>query len=617
MKTNTTILLFTFFSFLTFAQQSEDLIPKSAISVFSINNVNLLQKVSLNELVQYDFMEEVQAELIDGSTSGKTLKKSGVDFDQKFNIFFGKGEKFETSGFTFGVKNENELFEVFDDFEQFESPINGVEFYTSYSNTIAIKGDLAILYRVTPNSKYIEQIGDSIWYARGNAYPWYESEFDDHIEDVDAVFTEEMETPENTATPAENNLPIADEDPNTKTYFELLDSIELSLHKLFFEQVNATLFVNGDNLLANSPEFSKQIKHAVDGTFYFDNSRYNRKRPIHYLFPRWFRELEELYAGNIVLGDLIINDRSIDLKINALYNDKIGSIYQELSNSSFDKSVLNYIHKDNKGFITYNVNLHEAYDQALEIIRPLLLKQAEKRRTNEQLILLEIFDEFIDKDALFNAYQGSMFASYDGVKKVAVKKITYDYDNDTFEYAEKEESTEEDLPIFTFGFSSKSIAFTEKIMKLVSKTSNLLIHKKDKVWVIEKGMLNSIPLYILLTEDLFILTNNENLALEHFEGYGVNSLEKSLAKKAKSSSFLFGYADLGKTIDNLPVELFKRRELELLKSMQGRSGQIEFTANEINDNNAAFNLNYQFDGDERDATTYVLELINSLYVNFK
>ena len=154
-------------------------------------------------------------------------------------------------------------------------------------------------------------------------------------------------------------------------------------------------------------------------------------------------------------------------------------------------------------------------------------------------------------------------------------------------------------------------------MKLVSKTSNQLIHKKDKVWVIEKGMLNSVPLYILLTEDLFILTNNENLALEHFEGYGVNSLEKSLAKKAKSSSFLFGYANLGKTIDNLPVELFKRRELELLKSMQGRSGQIEFTANEINDNNAAFNLNYQLDGDERDATTYVLELINSLYVNFK
>ena len=40
-----------------FSQKSEDLVPQQAVSVFSINNVNLLQKISLDDLVKYEFME--------------------------------------------------------------------------------------------------------------------------------------------------------------------------------------------------------------------------------------------------------------------------------------------------------------------------------------------------------------------------------------------------------------------------------------------------------------------------------------------------------------------------------------------------------------------------------
>jgi hypothetical protein len=77
---------------LVFAQHSEDLIPKDAVTVFSINNISLLQKISMDDLVRYEFMEEVQQELFDGSTSGKTLKDSGIDFNQKLNVFYGRGD---------------------------------------------------------------------------------------------------------------------------------------------------------------------------------------------------------------------------------------------------------------------------------------------------------------------------------------------------------------------------------------------------------------------------------------------------------------------------------------------------------------------------------------------
>ena len=91
------------------AQNSENLIPKDAVTVFSINNINLFQKISLDELISYDFMYEVHQELFDGSTSGSTLKDSGLDFNQKLNVFYGKAQKSEISGFSFGVKDQQAL----------------------------------------------------------------------------------------------------------------------------------------------------------------------------------------------------------------------------------------------------------------------------------------------------------------------------------------------------------------------------------------------------------------------------------------------------------------------------------------------------------------------------
>ena len=121
-----------FFSIQVVGQNSEDFIPRDAVTVFSINNISLLQKISMDDLVQYEFMEEVQTELFDGSTSGKTLKDSGIDFEQKLNVFYGKGTDHEVSGFTFGIKNKAQLFTVFDDFDKIEWAIEQQLDYISF-----------------------------------------------------------------------------------------------------------------------------------------------------------------------------------------------------------------------------------------------------------------------------------------------------------------------------------------------------------------------------------------------------------------------------------------------------------------------------------------------------
>ena len=193
------ILLSLLFNFSICFSQSEQLIPQNAITVFSINNLNLLQKISMDDLVKYDFMEEVHQELFDGSTSGKTLKDAGIDFNQRLNVFYGKTDDYEVSGFTFGVNNSSLLFEVFDDFTELKSNYKDVKEYGSFFNNLILKNNSALLIRIEPTAESIDRKTDSIWYSRGNEYPYggmYEEEilFDEGFDEGDFDFEQAAQT---------------------------------------------------------------------------------------------------------------------------------------------------------------------------------------------------------------------------------------------------------------------------------------------------------------------------------------------------------------------------------------------------------------------------------------
>lgn len=600
------------------SQNSEELVPQGAVSVFTINNINLLQKISLDELVNYQFMEEVQQELFDGSTSGKTIKDSGFDFDQKFNVFFGRGDDFEISGFTFGISDRKQLFEVFDDYQKEKSKYRGIDFYSSYFNQIAIKNKAGILLRVTPNGARVNEITDSIWYARGNSWPWEEYEIFEEYEDEYMEFPEDMETPENTVTPSDSELPVADEDPNVKTYYELMDSVELALQIEGFSTVYDELFKEKKNLIQYSAEFKNQLTHGSEATIYFDNSRsvkesYDFVR-FNTIYPNFYSKLDELYKGNVILGDLIINDNSIDLKMTTNYNDQLGNIYEKLTDAPFDHNVLKYIHKDHAAYFTYRLNFKEAYREMYEVVHPMLASEADSNMSfSASLMFLELWDLMVNRDVLFDTYPGSMFGTYNGVKKVKTTKFEFEYDEETFEYTEREVEAEEDMPLFTFGFSTYDTRIPESILRHLERTEKDC-HKEGDYWVFTDAILNSAPLYVIVKSGLFIFTNDSDLAQNHSDGYGSNALDKTMAKKAMNGGFIYAYSDLGKAIGDLPRDLFNEDENEMLDVIRGKSGKIEITSSSTDKNHTDFQLVYNYEGDYENSGTYILDLINSFYV---
>lgn len=608
-----------------FAQQSDDFIPKDAVTVFSFNNISILQKVSMDELVSYDFMTELQSELFDGSTQGKTLKDSGIDFNQKMNIFYGKNPEFELSGFTFGITDKNKLFSVFDDFDRVESIVPGVEYYNNYFNHLMIKGNVGLLIRVDSDQEYLTEMTDSIWVARGFELPWVYDMDDYYDEDGSPMeegdIMEDMEGVEDGDEVEEiieeefADVPVEENDELFKNYYELRDSLESELSRKRLDNIINELFVGGKNLKAIDARLANQLKHTSDGIFYLDNSRnFKNTNGLWYfqtMFPELYKDLNELYSGNVMLGDIVLNSQSVDMKLEANYGPALGSIYEQLNGAKFDKNVLKYIPKNNSGFFTYNIDLREGYERAYDIIIP-ILSQERNPRISANVLTVELLDEFINKDALFNTYKGSMFGTFNGLKRVKTKRIEFFYDEETFEYGEKEIESEEDMPVFTLGFSTARADIPEKILKHMSRLTSQFKNQGD-YWVYEDAILNSLPLYMINKNNLFIFTNDEDLAKNHSNGYGSEALSSKTAKKAKKSGSVYGYLNLGDIINKLPREMFTENRYELLESMKGKKGIMEVTSTATSREKTVYNMTYSFDGAEN-AGKYLLDLVNTAYI---
>ncbi len=614
---NRCLFVICMWSLISFGQSSDDLIPKEAVTVLGINNTSLLKKISMDSLIQYEFMEEVQSEMFDGSADNKTLKDAGFDFGQKLHVFNGKTSNYEVSGFSFGISNLKDLLLVFDDFDKVKSPINGIDYYNSYFNHLIIKGKSGLVLRVDPSYEKIKHVTDSIWIKRGNGYF-----FDDKDKKAENEGDDEAEEPigkilKNGELEADDSeVKLNAKDLINKTYWELKDSVTNDLQVKYLQNILVEIFEKNIHLKSQDSKFATQLTHESEGIFYMDNSRnlQNAKGLWYFqtMFPELFKDIKTLYSGNIVVGDIYLKDNSIEFKLQANYGEDLGKIYAKLNSTKFDKNVLRYIHEDCAGFFTYNINLKEGYRQAYDIIIPLLSKQKDPRVTSN-VLKAELLNEFVNLDALFDTYQGSMFGTFNGVKKVKTKRIEFSYDEKTFEYSEKEIIGEEEMPMFTVGFSTGRADIPEKILNYMGKMTTRF-KKTDNYWKIDDAIFNSIPVYVINRNGLLVITNDESIAIEHIDGYGNQALSGKKAKNAKKSKFMYSYFNIGEVLSKIPKQVFTAKQNKVLDSMRGKEGYIEMTTLKTSSSYTDFEINYYFQGKYTDSGKYLLDLINSAYI---
>ena len=609
-------LSFLMFTYSICAQQSEALIPRDASTVFSINNINLLQKISIDELVEYDFMEELHQELFDGSTAGKTLKDAGLDFDQRLNIFYGKDKVYELTGFSFGIKNKEELFQVFDDFEYSETLKNGAERYNSLFNTLIIKGNSGVLLRIQPTDDYLVKVTDSLNYYEWDA-PYY---FDtDGLPIVEETLSEEVEPIEEEEGSDLNSLDEylerTGQEKNNKTYWEIRDSIQVSMQTKGMLSLIEDLIINENSLQTVDKRFEAQLAKDSEGIFFIDNSRnFSNQGGLWYfqtMYPIMNEDLKELYAQNYMVGDLHLDSNNVHFDLKANYGEELGSIYAEMNNNPLNKDFAKYIPKDAAAYFIYNVDLRKAYEKAYDILLP-ILKDKKDNKMVMNLLAIQLLDKLVDKKAFFGAYKGGIFGTFNGIQTILTKKIEYNWNDENFEYTEIETESEEDIPVFTLGFASERTDLCELVLSDLSRLTSR-IEKKEGYWMIKDAIFDAAPLYVVCTDEVLLLSNDTYLIDEHIDGYGREAISKKDLKRIKKSGVLYANMDLDQSINQFPQAFLDERQKKVLNDLKNNSGRIEISSNYSELTKTDYSLLYNFESTSSQATQF-LDMINAMFI---
>ena len=113
--------------------------------------------------------------------------------------------------------------------------------------------------------------------------------------------------------------------------------------------------------------------------------------------------------------------------------------------------------------------------------------------------------------------------------------------------------------------------------------------------------------------NLFILTNDEDLAINHSDGYGSDQLGRKVRKEIKRNGFMNGYLDISGTLNRFPSDLLSERRSELINSLKGKSGKMYLKSAKTTTKITKFEMSYKFNGEENSGK-HLLDVINTLYI---
>jgi hypothetical protein len=168
------------------------------------------------------------------------------------------------------------------------------------------------------------------------------------------------------------------------------------------------------------------------------------------------------------------------------------------------------------------------------------------------------------------------------------------------------------MPIFTLGFTTARPDVPELILDHLSKVTSKF-EKKGNYWIYKQAIFDAAPVYMINTEGLFIFTNDEDLALNHSEGYGKEGLNSKTLKSIKNSGSLCGYADLKSVANQFPIDFLLPEQQPLMESLRGKSGNMVMRSGKTTVNKTELSLSYSFETNE-DSGKHLLDMLNTLYL---
>ncbi|MGJ1315541.1 DUF4836 family protein, partial [Sphingobacterium multivorum] len=207
--------------------------------------------------------------------------------------------------------------------------------------------------------------------------------------------------------------------------------------------------------------------------------------------------------------------------------EMIKRMYARKPNSKFSK----YLTDKTLGFFNVNIN-SEAYLREM----PAYMAKYYSGLLGPQQDLVEwglmALEIALDEKAISQVMPGDHLVVVNGLRKFKKDYIDYTYDDD-YNATEVKKTKEETLPVFIWMFTSKDQRLIKKGLEMAVSKQVGQVH--DGIYAFSKQKAKDFPMYVLLKEDL-VMVSNDSLSLNDIRQNKMNApVNKDFAKLMKQN----------------------------------------------------------------------------------
>jgi len=597
------------------AQKGSIQLPVEASVVGMINLDRLTTKVSVEEMEQYDFVTNLLKEITGAGEPITKLENTGINFQTPFTFFYGQSHGGDYTGASFHLKDSKAFYRAQNRIQLDEIALERDGKYVN-DEVIWLKNkDEVRVMMLEPNAYAINQKADSISFARGweIPYDYWEESVEAPIEDWD--YEEEAEFYGEEIEPVQDEETYAYEEEQNETrmwherYASLKDSLRNDMQKkmqLQFLQKDAFQSLKNNKEYS---EFSKALEEPHDMTLFVNLNTLDND--YSYYKNTYDEFLETLMDQGKQIYQLDFTKEGIQIGMKSVMSEKRMEVFTAASNQKVNKELLSYIPAKNHGFMVSGLNSSEAYNKVKELFLPTL----EESKEGEKLLIAAVWkmmDALVDESALFGMIPSNTVFSFNGMHEMEVEKVSFDYDEDTFEYTEVVTTEIQTLPSFTVAVHAPRGDLIENFFLALDALEGEAVKKEGNYYRLKDGPVRGIPFYVAFVNEIVIFTNEEDVVRNHLNGYGNKSLANADLKKIANSPMMYGKMDWEQLPEELKPLMGSSSERKMLDVLSDKTGVFEMTTGEMTENSFSMNVSYAFHGKYKNGAHYFLELIKSL-----
>lgn len=239
-------------------------------------------------------------------------------------------------------------------------------------------------------------------------------------------------------------------------------------------------------------------------------------------FRRGINKKEEAFKFNFL--ENTSSSYSIDfekgkavMNANSSMGNKLGKLLNEAYDVKQDKNLFKYIEGDNLlGYYSNAIDLKHTSEVYMNVYLEILNMMFKGDMKNVP-VGVEMAWSFIDKEKLFGTIGNRSIIACTGFTDMKVNYITYDY-NDNFESTERVEERVEKQPKIVLATTIENKAYMKEIFDIFSKFT--FVEKlNERVLIIPAQNSFRTNVYFVMNKDVFIITNDMDLAINKPEGF--------------------------------------------------------------------------------------------------